>query len=173
MAPPHPASPPPVIVIMGVSGCGKTVVGRLLADRLGRPFHDADAYHPAANVEKMRSGIPLDDADRIPWLAALSTLIHDALASGPPIVLACSALRRDYRRQLGLPAVGVRLVHLDGDKELIRSRITSRSGHFMPASLLDSQWATLERPGSDEHPLVVDVAGTPEAITDRIVAGLG
>lgn len=158
---------------MGVSGCGKTVVGRLVADRLGRPFHDADAYHPAANVAKMRAGIPLDDADRTPWLAALATLIRDAVAGGPPIVLACSALRRDYRRQLGLPTAGVRLVHLDGDKELIRSRITSRVGHFMPASLLDSQWATLERPGPDEDPLVVDVAATPEVITDRIVAALG
>lgn len=173
MTPPYPASPPPVIVIMGVSGCGKTVVGRLLADRFGRPFHDADAYHPAANVAKMRSGVPLDDADRVPWLAALAALIRDAVSDGPPIVLACSALRRDYRRQLGLPAAGVKLVHLDGDKELIRSRITSRTGHFMPASLLDSQWATLERPGPDEDPLVVDVAGTPDAIVDRIVIAVG
>ena len=173
MTPPHPASPPPVIVIMGVSGCGKSVVGRLLADRLRRPFHDADAYHPPANVEKMRAGVPLDDADRVPWLAALAALVRAAASAGPPIVLACSALRRDHRRQLGLPAAGVTLVHLDGDKELIRSRIMSRTGHFMPASLLDSQWATLERPGPDEDPLVVDVAGTPETIVDGIMKALG
>jgi len=166
---------PKVVVVMGVSGVGKTEVGRLLAAQLGAAFHDADDFHPPANVARMRAGVPLTDDHRAPWLAALRTLVEATLAGtdGPGIVLACSALKHAYRERLGGGLPGVRLVHLDGDKELIRSRITSRVGHFMPASLLDSQWATLERPGPDEDPLVVDVAATPEVITDRIVAALG
>jgi len=161
---------PKVVVVMGVSGVGKTEVGRLLAAQLGAAFHDADDFHPPANVARMRAGVPLTDDHRAPWLAALRTLVEATLAGtdGPGIVLACSALKHAYREHLGGGLPGVRLVHLDGDPELIRRRIAARRDHFMPASLLDSQLATLERPGPDERPIVVDVAGSPEAIVAAI-----
>ncbi|MBM3953415.1 MAG: gluconokinase [Planctomycetes bacterium] len=165
---------PRVVIVMGVSGVGKSAVGRLLAAQLGAAFHDADDFHPPANVERMRAGLPLTDDHRAPWLAALRGLVETILA-GPDraaIVLACSALKRAYRQRLGSGLPGVRLVHLDGDPELIRRRIAARRDHFMPASLLDSQLATLERPGGDEHPIVVDVAHTPDAIVATILREL-
>lgn len=158
-----------VIVVMGVSGSGKTVVGRALAARLGLPFHDADAYHPPANVAKMSRGEALVDADRWPWLDALGDVVTRGLVDGGPgAVVACSALARRYRDRMGLDRPGVRLVFLDGTRELIRARIEARRDHFMPASLLDSQMAALERPAPDERALVVSIEDPPEAIAARI-----
>jgi len=164
---------PAAILVMGVSGSGKTEIGRRLAERLRWAFRDADAFHPAENVAKMRAGIPLDDADRDPWLAVLAAVLADAVAQGPPLVLACSALKRSHRERLGLPHAGIGLVHLDGPPELIRKRIEQRAGHFIPGTLLDSQLAALERPGPDENGIVVDVSSEPDAIVRAITAALG
>ena len=165
-------NPPPVVVIMGVCGCGKTAVGELLAARLGVPFADADHFHPPENVERMRSGVPLDDAARGPWLDRLASLIGDALRDGRGLVLACSALKRSYRDRLGLSRPGVRLVFLDGDEALIRERLEQRTGHYMPASLLASQCASLERPTAEERPVTIDVASPPESLAAVVVAAL-
>ena len=151
------------VVVMGVSGSGKTTVGAALADALGLPFVDGDELHPAANVAKMAAGIPLDDADRAPWLDAVGAV----LAAGP-VVVACSALKRAYRDRLRAAAPALELVFLDGSRELLASRLVARPGHFMPASLLDSQLATLERPSPDERPVTVDIA----APVAEIVASL-
>ncbi len=164
---------PAAIVVMGVSGSGKTEIGRQLAERLGWEFRDADEFHPAENVAKMRAGTALDDADREPWLAALAGILAKATAGGPPLVLACSALKRGHRSRLGLPQPRVRLVQLDGPPELIRKRIEQRTGHFMPATLLDSQLSTLERPGPGGNAIVVDVSPEPDAIVRRVMAALG
>jgi gluconokinase len=162
---------PTAIVIMGVSGSGKTVVGHLLAARLGWAFHDADDFHPVENVRRMKSGQPLTDADREPWLTRLAALL-DTAAEGTPLVLACSALKRSYRQRLGLPHPGRRLVSLVGPADLLRKRIEQRAGHFMPATLLDSQLATLEPPAAAERPIEIDVAAAPEALVERITAAL-
>jgi gluconokinase len=159
-----------VIVVMGVSGSGKTTVGRLLADALGAEFAEGDAYHPPANIEKMRRGIPLEDADRWPWLHTLAAQIERWLAAGTMVVLTCSALKQRYRDVLAQGRPGVRFVHLQGDKTLIRDRLGGRRGHYMPATLLDSQFAALEPPGDA---ITVDVAGTPEAIAATIIEDLG
>jgi len=170
----RPAAPlPAAIVVMGVSGAGKTVVGRGLADRLGWAFHDADEFHPAANVAKMRAGQPLTDADRMPWLERLAAMLAAAVAGGPPAVLACSALARRHREALGLHAARIRLVHLTGPPAVIRQRIEQRAGHFMPATLLDSQLAALEPPQAAESPILIDVSAEPEEIVGRIMAALG
>jgi gluconokinase len=160
------------ILLMGVAGSGKTEIGRLLADRLGFEFLDADAFHPPANVERMRQGIPLVDADRWPWLDRLAAEIGDRLAEGRGLVLACSALARRYRDRLGIGRPGVRLVHLDGDRDLIAARLAGRRGHFMNPALLESQFALLERPSEEEHPIAVDVAAPPPEIVNRIIAAL-
>jgi len=161
-----------VVVVMGVSGIGKTVVGRAVADRLGWGFEDADRFHPRANVERMSRGIPLTDTERWPWLDALADLITATLAGDGGLVLACSALARRYRDRMGVGRDGVRLVSLDGPPELIRARIEARRDHFMPASLLDSQLAALERPIPDERPIVVGIDAAPDAIAARIVTAL-
>lgn len=163
---------PRAVVVMGVSGAGKTEIGRRLALALGWPFHDADDFHPAASVAKMRAGTPLSDADRWPWLDAMAELLRGAIAGRGNAVLACSALASRYRRRLGLPHPLVRLVHLDDPQGVVRRRIEQRTGHFMPASLLDSQLALLERPAPAERPIVVDVAADPEAILRTILAAL-
>jgi gluconokinase len=163
---------PRALVVMGVCGAGKTEIGRRLADALQWTFVDADDFHPPANVEKMRAGTPLTDADRRPWLDALAALLHNAAAGQGHIVLACSALARRYRDRLGLPHPRIRLVHLDDAGGVIRQRMERRAGHFMPAALLDSQLAILERPAADERPIVVDVASEPEAIVRAILARL-
>jgi gluconokinase len=160
------------ILLMGVAGSGKTEIGRLLADRLGFEFLDADAFHPPANVERMRQGIPLVDADRWPWLDRLAAEIGDRLAEGRGLVLACSALARRYRDRLGIGRPGVRLVHLDGDRDLIAARLAGRRGHFMNPALLESQFALLERPSEEEQPIAVDVAAPPPEIVNRIIAAL-
>ena len=163
---------PRALVVMGVCGAGKTEIGRRLAEALRWPFLDADDFHPPANVEKMRAGTPLTDADRWPWLDALAAVLHEAAAGRGNTVLACSALARRYRDRLGLPHPLIRLVHLDDAGDVIRRRIEQRAGHFMPAALLDSQLALLERPDANERPIVVDVASEPAAIVNSILAAL-
>ena len=165
------AAPPLVIILMGVSGCGKTVVGKLLAADLGWEFVDADGHHPPENVERMRRGIPLEDEHRWPWLDRLAGLVDAALVRGPGspgLVLACSALKRSYRDRIGAGRPGVRLVHLDGPESLIRERIEQRTGHYMPASLLASQCALLERPKDEESAITVGIAATPAEIARDI-----
>ncbi|WP_417450142.1 gluconokinase [Kordiimonas sp.] len=138
--------PEAAIVIMGVSGCGKSTVGRCLADRLGYSFFDADDFHPASNVEKMRAGVPLNDEDRQPWLERLVRLMDEQMSMGEGVVLACSALKGRYRRVLSSGQVVPRFVFLDGTREVIAARMGGRDGHFMPLSLLDSQFDALEVP---------------------------
>jgi len=171
------ARQPETIIIMGVAGCGKTVIGRLLAGHLGYEFLDADDYHSPENVAIMRQGIPLNDEQRRPWLDRLAGLIDAAIRDRRGIVLACSALKHSYRRRLGVgtKVAGqpvVRLVHLDGDAALLRERLEQRTGHFMPASLLASQCALLERPTEDEEAITVGIAPSPEIIVQRITAAL-
>lgn len=141
------------LLVMGVSGSGKSSFGAALAEALALPFADADAFHPAANIAKMQAGTPLTDADRWPWLDALG-----AWLAARPGVVACSALRRAYRDRLRQAAPGLRLLYLEGAPALIAARQAARPGHFMPQSLMASQFATLEPPGPDENPLVLDVA---------------
>lgn len=157
-----------VVVVMGVSGVGKTTVGRRLADALGYGYAEGDAYHPPANVEKMRSGQPLDDGDRWPWLRAMADDIDRWLADGTGMVLACSALKRRYRDLLIGGRPGMRLVQLTGNETLIRQRIEARPDHYMPPALLSSQLATLEPPSADEDPIVVDVLAAPESCVETI-----
>ena len=171
-SPTPPASQPDVIVVMGVAGCGKTVIGRLLAEQLGGEFFDADAFHSPENVALMRQGIPLDDEKRGPWLDRLARLIDTAIDERRGIVLACSALKRSYRSRLGVGKRHVRLVHLDGTEALLRERLEQRTGHFMPASLFASQCALLERPTVDEAAITIDIAAPPAAIVRSIVAAL-
>lgn len=158
-----------VIVLMGVSGAGKTTVGPLLARQLGWGFADADDAHPAANVEKMGSGIPLTDADRAPWLETLGSLIADWIKSGTSAVLACSALRHAYREKLRVDPQ-VRVVYLKASPELLSQRLRERRGHYMKKEMLESQLATLEEP---EHALTVDASQTPDNIVREIRRRLG
>lgn len=161
------------IVVMGVAGCGKTSVGRELADRLGTRFLDGDDYHPAANVAKMSAGTALTDEDRWPWLDRLGAVTEQAVAETGGAVLACSALRRVYRERLQEAARGaVMFVHLAGTQALIEQRMAARTGHFMPTGLLDSQFATLEPPGPDETALSIDVDAPLDEIVDRIARAL-
>jgi gluconokinase len=150
---------PAVLLVMGVSGAGKTVLGRALAAALGWDFADADDYHSPANVAKMRAGTPLTDDDRAPWLAALREEIGRRLASGRPLVLACSALKQTYRDMLQSDPVRVRLVFLDGPRELIAARLAARAGHYMPPALLDSQLAALEAPADAIRISIMDTTG--------------
>jgi gluconokinase len=158
-----------VIVIMGVSGSGKTVVGQALAERLGCDFFEGDDFHPSDNLAKMASGVPLDDEDRMPWLERLRDLIHGLLAEGKTAVLACSALKRGYRDFLRSKNDGVSFVFLDGDFDLISGRLKQRQDHYMNASLLESQFDDLEAPGAEEA-ISIDIAGDVEQITDQILS---
>jgi carbohydrate kinase (thermoresistant glucokinase family) len=151
------------VVVMGVSGSGKTTVGRALAERLGVPFTDGDDLHPAANLRKMTDGIPLTDSDRWPWLDAVGAV----LAQGAHVV-ACSALRRSYRDRLRAAAPRLALVYLDVPREVVVERMAERPGHFMPASLLDSQLATLEPPDPAEGAMVVDATAPVAELVDEI-----
>jgi carbohydrate kinase (thermoresistant glucokinase family) len=157
---------------MGVSGCGKTTVGAMLGQRLGWHFADADAFHPSANIAKMRGGVALTDEDRGPWLDAIAAWIDETRASGQGGIVACSALRRRYRERVIGERNEVRLVHLDGSYELIARRLAERAHHYMPASLLRSQFDTLERPADDENALVLSIEAAPEEIVERIAASL-
>lgn len=156
---------------MGVSGSGKSTVGALLAERLGVAFVDGDDLHPPANVAKMAAGMPLDDADRWPWLDAVGARLAHA-----PVVVACSALRRVYRDRLRAAAPDARFVLLDGSRALLAERMRARTvsdpAHFMPPSLLDSQLATFERPGEDERVLVLDVSDEPQRVADAAARAL-
>ncbi len=163
---------PSVAVVMGVAGAGKTTVGERLAERLGWAFLEGDRLHPPENVAKMASGHPLTDADRGPWLAAIARAIDGWLARGAHGVVTCSALKRDYRRRIIGERRGVRLVFLNGSRELIATRMTARRGHFMPPSLVDSQFATLEPPGPDENPITVAIDQPVERIVEQIAAVL-
>lgn len=159
-----------VVVLMGVSGTGKTEVGTRLAEALGADFAEGDDYHPPANVAKMRSGVPLDDADRQPWLETMSREIGTWLDADRTVVLACSALKQRYRDILKAGRPGVRFVHLKGDEGLIRARLAGRRGHYMPASLLDSQLAALEEPADA---ITVSIDAPPDAIVAEIMKALG
>jgi carbohydrate kinase (thermoresistant glucokinase family) len=154
-----------IIVVMGVSGCGKSTIGKELALRLGYPFLDADEFHPPANVAKMAAGTPLTDEDRAPWLA----LLNEKLKAAGDAVLACSALKENYRRLLSQGVGDCRFVHLKGSPELIRARLAERKHRYMPASLLDSQFATLEAPAEG---IEVDIAQPPERCVEAILARL-
>ncbi|MBU9765073.1 gluconokinase [Mycobacterium sp. TNTM28] len=155
------------VVVMGVSGSGKSTVGAALAQRLRVPFADADDFHPAANIAKMSAGHPLDDQDRHPWLEAIGEWLAEHSAGG---VMSCSALKRKYRDQLRSHCAGVVFLHLSGSPEVIRKRQASRPGHFMPAALLDSQFATLEPLGADEGGVTIDVDQSVDAIVDDYVS---
>lgn len=160
-----------LFVVMGVSGCGKSTIAAALAKEIAGTYVDGDLLHPAANIQKMSSGIPLTDEDRWPWLDHFATSIAELEG---PVVGACSALRRDYReritRNAGEPVL---FVHLAGSKQLISERMAERTGHFMPPALLDSQFATLETPESDENAIGVDISGSTTEIIDLICGQIG
>ena len=159
-----------IILLMGVSGSGKTVVGEILSRDLGWPFIDADDYHPPANVEKMRSGHALTDEDRWPWLDRLNQLLREADSRQQSVVLGCSALKQSYRDRLARGVADMRCVHLTGSFELIVSRLAARKHRYMPASLLQSQFDTLEEPTAA---LTIEISDSPEVLANRIRAGLG
>jgi gluconokinase len=160
------------IVVMGVSGCGKSTVGALLAERLGWAFEDGDGFHPPQNVEKMRAGTPLTDHDRWPWLDAIAARIAVARADGAGVVIACSALKRAYRDRLRDGHADVRFLHLTGEPGLIMARQAARTGHYMPASLIASQFATLEAPDTEADVIDLDVDPEPPAIAQKALAAL-
>ena len=163
---------PVIAVIMGVSGSGKTTVSALLAAALGCQFQEGDDLHPAANVEKMHNGTPLTDADRLPWLRKIAEKIDGWRARGESGVLTCSALKRSYRDIIIGDRSDLVLVYLKGSHDLIHRRMVARHEHFMPVALLDSQFATLQEPTLDEHPITVDVGGSPIEIVSEIVCQL-
>lgn len=158
------------LVVMGVSGSGKTTVAQELASRLGWPFAEGDELHPASNIAKMSAGQPLTDADREPWLRKVRDWISAEDAAGRSTVVTCSALKRSYRDLLRDAGARVRFVHLHGTRQLIAARLAHRSGHFMPPALLDSQFAALEPLGDDEDGITVDVSDTPEDIATEVIA---
>jgi gluconokinase len=152
-----------IVVVMGVSGSGKTTIASSVARHEGWQLLEGDSFHPAANIAKMKAGTPLTDEDRWPWLRAIAAREDELLAAGQSAVVACSALKRAYRAILIGDRSDVVLLYLRGSQDLIAERIKARTGHFMPPALLDSQFATLEEPGDDEHPVIVDVGPPAEA----------
>jgi gluconokinase len=157
------------VVVMGVSGVGKTTVARLLSERLALPYAEADDFHPPANIAKMSAGTPLDDADRRPWLEAIGAWLQQQNDGGIGGVVTCSALKRRYRDTLRAACPDIWFLHLAGTHDLVADRIGHRTGHFMPASLLDSQYSTLEPLAADERGAVLDVGPTPEQLVDAAV----
>ena len=168
--PPEPA--PHALIVMGVSGSGKTTIGELLAGRIGWRYEDADTFHPASNVAKMSAGKPLTDEDRWPWLHAIADEIDRASAAGERVVIGCSALRRVYRDLLVHGRTDVQIVYLEGTQALIADRLGERKGHFMPPGLLTSQFGTLEPPTPDEHAITVSIDAPAETIVDDILKQL-
>ena len=173
MTPGAPADETAVLVVMGVSGCGKSTIAAMLAHRLGWIYEDGDWFHPQSNVEKMHHGEPLDDADRWPWLHAIADWIDATRLNGHHGIVACSALKRAYRDILIGKRRDVRVIYLKGDRDLIAQRIAARADHFMPPALLDSQFEALEEPKADERPIVVSIAPHPREIVETIVRKLG
>jgi gluconokinase len=159
-----------IVVIMGVSGSGKTTVGRLLAQRLDWPYYEGDEFHSPGNIEKMAEGIALTDEDRFPWLASIKTVIDQSIINGSDAVVACSALRREYRSYLAASINGIRFVYLKGTLSVIRDRMKCREGHYMKSGMLESQFASLEEP---DDAIVVDVKESPEDIVARIEREVG
>lgn len=157
-------------IVMGVSGCGKTTIGTALARALGVPFVEGDDFHPRASVERMAAGIPLTDDDRAPWLRALANRMRAARDAGAGLVMSCSALKRSYRDVLRTGDPDVRFIFLDAPRAVIAERLASRAGHYMPASLLDSQLATLEPPELDEGAWRCDVTGSADDIQAHLLA---
>lgn len=168
--PPEPA--PHALILMGVSGSGKTTIGEELARRIGWRYEDADTFHPASNVAKMSAGQPLTDEDRWPWLRAIADEIDRASAAGERVVIGCSALRRVYRDLLVHGRRDIRIVYLQGTQALIADRLAQRKGHFMPPGLLTSQFKTLEQPTPDEHTVTVSIDAPANAIVDTILSQL-
>jgi carbohydrate kinase (thermoresistant glucokinase family) len=164
---------PSILIVMGVSGSGKSTVAQILAKDLGWAFQEGDALHPPANVEKMRLGIPLTDSDRAPWLATIAQWISDKIVAGEPGIVTCSALKRAYRKQLVGGHPEVRLVYLHGDRATLQAHVNNRHHEYMPATLLDSQLQTLEEPGPDEPVIQVDIAGTVEHTVAEVLQQLG
>lgn len=164
-------TPPLVVVMMGVSGSGKSTVAGVLAGKLSWDLEEGDDLHPPANVAKMHAGHPLTDDDRWPWLDRVAAWIRQHVDSGVPGIITCSALKQVYRDRLRAP--GVAFVHLAGSHDLIDGRLNKRHGHFMPTSLLDSQFETLEPLAADEVGIVVEVGGTPREIANEIIERLG
>ncbi|WP_371477910.1 gluconokinase [Kitasatospora sp. NBC_00315] len=160
---------PPTVVVMGVSGVGKTTVARLLAERLALPYAEADDFHPPANIAKMSAGIPLDDEDRAPWLRALGGWLGERAGAGTGGVVTCSALKRHYRDTLRAACPGAFFLHLSGGHELVEDRLAQRTGHFMPTSLLGSQYAALEPLQADERGAALDVGPSPEQLVEMAV----
>ena len=158
------------LIVMGVSGSGKSTIGRLLAERLGWPFYDGDDFHPPANVAKMSQGIPLTDADRAGWLDTLAALIRENLQAGRSGVLACSALKQRYREQLCIDPAQVKFIYLKGSYELIKTRMQSRPRHYMKPGMLDSQFAALEEP---QDAIIVEIDRTVEEVIDEVMWRLG
>ena len=158
-----------IVILMGVSGVGKTTIGQILSDKLGWPLFDADEFHSAASIEKMRSGIALEDADRWPWLDRMNAMIRQKEARGESVLLACSALKQVYRDRLANGTAEVRWVYLKGRFELIRQRLEARKGHYMKAGLLESQFAALEEP---RDALSFGIEGSPDSIADAILRRL-
>ena len=164
---------PCALIVMGVSGAGKSTVGEALAARLGWRYEDGDAFHPESNVAKMHAGHPLTDEDRWPWLRAIAAEIDRVCQAGSHVVMACSALRRTYRDVLLHGRKDVRLIYLDGTEPLIGDRLSHRKGHFMSPGLLASQFATLEPPDMDEHAVRVSIDAPVERIVDDVLDQLG
>lgn len=158
-----------IAVVMGVSGAGKTTIAAGIAQREGWLLLEGDAFHSAENVAKMKAGIPLTDEDRWPWLRAIAERADALRAEGKSAVIACSALKRAYRDILIGGRPDTVLIYLRGSHDLIHERMAARKGHFMPPALLDSQLATLEEPGAEEHPIVVDISQPPDAAIDKVV----
>jgi carbohydrate kinase (thermoresistant glucokinase family) len=165
-----PAKPPLILILMGVSGCGKTTIGRLLAETLSWPMLEGDAFHSAANVAKMRAKVPLSDADRGPWLAAIARRMAEWQDSGTSGVVTCSALKRSYRNSLIADCGGARFIYLKGARDVIRARLIDRPHHFMPVDLLDSQFAILEEPGPGELALTVTIDPSPAEVVAEILS---
>jgi gluconokinase len=164
--------PAPLVVVMGVSGCGKSTVGRLIAKRLACEFLEGDDLHPPRNLERMAAGIALTDLDRRDWLKAIAEQLADANAARYGLIVSCSALKRRYRNQLRTASSALAFVHIHGSLEVLEARMLARTGHFMPPSLLASQLQTLEPPGADERSITLDAALPAEQIAERACAWL-